>query len=478
MRITIVGGGTAGWIAAFYISKYHKGVHNITVIESSTIGIIGAGEGSTGSMVDLLSGGHFNYSVDINKFFEETDATKKMGIEHVNWSKNKKSYFAPLDFSDTGYALDDTIFKYALSTYGAAKMHKASRIGTYYEYGYDKSLHAIHFDGHKVGKFFKNICVKEDGVKVLDNVVKDVILNQDGDIEYITLDDGHRVYADLFIDCTGFSRVLMKAVGSKWISKSDFLKMNTAIPFIVNYKSGDILKPKTTATALSSGWMWDIPLSTRRGCGYVFDKNFLSPEQAQQEIESHLGHEIQPIKIINFDSGYGDSFWKNNVLALGLASGFVEPLEATSIHNTIMQLTYFVKECLSTNINKTFLDSKKNMYNKRMTQLNEYTTEFISLHYQGGREDSEFWKHIKNDQVIAENVKNFIDQCKGKIPGVLTFEGMYGSYSAGLANWIVAGMDIITPTQSKSDLLESNSYDVAKKKYLDLQEILKQFISN
>jgi len=161
-----------------------------------------------------------------------------------------------------------------------------------------------------------------------------------------------------------------------------------------------------------------------------------------------------------------------------LASGFVEPLEATSIHNTIMQLTYFVKECLSIDINKTFLDSKRNMYNKRMTQLNEYTTEFISLHYQGGREDSEFWRHIKNDQVVAENVKNFIDQCRGKIPGILTFEGMYGSHSAGLANWITAGMDIISPSQARSDLIESNIYDLAKNKYISFQEGLKKFVSN
>ena len=112
MRICIVGGGTAGWIAAYFISKSQPGIHEISLIESSSVGIIGAGEGSTGSMVSLLNGDFFDYKVDINKFINEADATAKLGIKHVNWAKEKGEYFAPLDATDTGWTSNDLIFKY------------------------------------------------------------------------------------------------------------------------------------------------------------------------------------------------------------------------------------------------------------------------------------------------------------------------------------------------------------------------------
>jgi flavin-dependent dehydrogenase len=476
MNIVIVGGGTAGWIAAYFISKSQPKMHNITVVESSKIGIIGAGEGSTGALPDILNGVHFNYKVDMQKFFEKTDATPKMGIKHKFWNNKKTSYFAPLDYSNTGYNTEDLIFKYVLANKGPQGIHMASPIGLLYDYGMHDSVFALHFDGHKVGQFFKEIVTIEDNVKHIDSVIKNVSLKANGDIDHITTEYGVKVYADLFIDCTGFARVLMKSVESKWISKKDILPMNTGLPFLLKYETGEKLLPETTATALSAGWMWDIPLQTRRGCGYVFDSSFISPDQAKDEVEKFLGKEIEPIKVINFEAGYNEYFWKNNVLSLGLASGFVEPLEATSIHNTIFQLIYFVKECLDRSTEITFIESKRKMYNERITKLNEYTVDFISLHYQGGRDDSEFWKHVKNSKLITEKAHNILEQSKGKIIGMLSFEGMYGSYSAPLVNWILAGMEVITKEQAKTDLIQSNQYDYAKQKYLQYRNSLKELV--
>jgi len=197
----------------------------------------------------------------------------------------------------------------------------------------------------------------------------------------------------------------------------------------------------------------------------VFNSNFISEKEAQEEVEKFLNRPITPIKFIKFKSGYGDHFWKNNVLSLGLASSFVEPLEATSIHNTIVQIDIFVNECLLNNMSDVNIDSKKDMYNKRITFLNKLTIDFISLHYQGGREDSPFWKHIKDKRIVTSGAQDLINQSKEKISGYTSFEGMYGSFSIPLANWIMAGIDIISPEQVYKNLINSGTLEYAKDKY-------------
>ena len=466
MKIVIAGGGTAGWIAAYYITKAQPNIHKISVVESSKIGIIGAGEGSTGSMVSLLDGSFFNYKVNIQDFISKTDATPKMGIRHKNWGVKKESYYAPLDVSPTGFTTDDYIFKHVLSTYGKEKMHLASKIGQNYENSKYYNYNAFHFDGHKVGNFFKEECLK-DGIQIYDSVITKSNVDESGNIKSILLEDGYILESDLFIDCTGFSRVLMKSIGSTWVSKKDVLPMDTAMPFLLQYSEDEVVMPETTATALSSGWMWDIPLYTRRGCGYVFDSSYISKEDAQKEIETYLGKEITPIKFINFDGGYSSDFWKNNVLCLGLSSSFVEPLEATSIHNTIVQISIFVDEFLNADTNTTLVLSKQDIYNKRIKFLMDLTVDFISLHYQGGRKDTEFWKHIIDKKIITENADMIIEQAKYGIPGYTIMEGMYGSFSIPLANWNLTGMGIITKEQARRELEKESKVLYAKKTYED-----------
>lgn len=465
MNICIVGGGTAGWIAAFYILKAQPGIHNVTVVESSKIGIIGAGEGSVGTFSALINGGFFNYKVDEEKFVKETDATAKMGIRHVNWTNKKGSYFAPLDMSPTANSTNDYIFKYIYSLYGKDKMHLASRVGIDYE-NKKYRKYAYHFDGHRVGIFFKNECSKHN-VKIYDSVVNDVILNSEGEVSEIVLEDGYRVKSDLFIDCTGFAKILVNKVSPEWISKSHVLPLNTAMPFIINNKEGEEIDPVTTATALSAGWMWSIPLQNRKGCGYVFDQNFISPEEAKLEVEKFLGHEITPIKIINFDSGYSKYFWKKNVLSLGLSSSFFEPLEATSIHHTIVQISTFVDNFLNSNYNREEMYFNQKMYNHKISCLHEVATDFISLHYQGGRDDSAFWKYIKNENIVTPIAKNLVDQSKFQIPGAKTMIGeeSYGSHPAPLSYWILAGMDLIDKERAKYELNRDSRMDLAKEEY-------------
>jgi tryptophan halogenase len=237
------------------------------------------------------------------------------------------------------------------------------------------------------------------------------------------------------------------------------------MPFLINYEPGELPNPYTKATALSSGWMWEIPLAERKGCGYVFDSNFITREDAQKEIEELLGKKITPIRFINFESGRSEVFWKNNVLCLGLASTFVEPLEATSIHTTIIQLLFWVKECLHTEVDKTLTHDNILSYNQKITRLYDLTMDFISFHYQGERSDTPFWKNIKDNNIISQGAEIYKNKAKNRIPGFLEINGIVGSPAAALWNWVAAGMDIITPEQAAAELLDSNSKVSAEMAY-------------
>lgn len=468
MNIVIVGGGTAGWIASYFILNAQPNKHNVTVIESSKIGIIGAGEGSTGSMLDLLNGTYFNSNIDIQEFLEETDGTPKMGIFHQNWSGDGTGYFAPLDGTESWAEWEDHLFKYAYAAVGKDKMHVASPLGYDYE---SKNYHpaAFHFDGHKVGEFFKKKCLAK-GATIIDAVVEEIQKDKSNNIVSINLDNQQTIKGDMFIDCTGFARVLMKELDVGWKSYKNYLPVNRAMPFLVDYEEGETPPPFTKSTAMSSGWMWTIPLQSRKGCGYVYDSNYITDQEAQAEIESYLGKKIKPIKFIEFESGSSEVFWKNNVLALGLASAFVEPLEATSIHSTIMQLLFFVKEYLMEEKNETITDYNIETYNNKIKKLYDLNMDFISFHYQGKRNDSPFWNSIQNDKKISPYANVYLKRCKNKIPSILETVGLFGTPTAALWNWIGAGLGIITREQAENELRQSELMEKAALYFKTRQE--------
>tara|TARA_B110000503_G_C7169319_1_gene423530 strand:+ start:4346 stop:5791 length:1446 start_codon:yes stop_codon:yes gene_type:complete len=471
MKIIVVGGGTAGWIAAYFMCKDQPGKHNITVIESSKIGIIGAGEGSTGTMLELINGSYFPCDVNLQQFLDETGGTHKFGIYHQNWTGDGSGYFAPIDSSPSWYRFDDYLFKHALAKYGKSGMHLASPLGINFFQKKWNVPSAVHFDGHKVGQFFKKIC-EQDGVQVIDAVVDSIELNDEKEINKLILDNGQEIDGDFFIDCTGFARILMKEVGVDWISYKEHLPVDTAMPFLVDYDEGEVPVPMTTATALNSGWMWQIPLKDRKGCGYVFDSSFITREQAQQEVEEYLGKKITPIKFINFESGKSSEFWSKNVLSLGLASAFVEPLEATSIHATIIQMLIFSKEFLFKEKSDTIGNSAA--YNEKINILYDSILDFVSFHYQGGRDDTEFWKSIQQNNKCTPKAKQYLEKCKKKIPGFLEISAVIGSPAAALWNWIAAGLNIITPKQAQQELEEKQLLLISEQEHQQMITPVKQ----
>lgn len=457
MKIAIVGGGTAGWLAALMIKKVQQESHDVVVIESEKIGIIGAGEGSTGYLTDIIQGNTWDYGCNEADFFRETNATVKLGILHRDWKQLDHEYIAPLDGAAVSTTGTDYLLMHALLN--DHPMHAVSDDGYYIEKNWSSFFwengkidntksHAYHFDGHLVGKYFKKVC--GDSVKTIDAQVVDVALSQNGYIESVKLDDGQIVEADFFIDASGFAKLFSKKLDVPWISYSDFLPVDTAIPFILPPE--EEIAPVTTAWAQKYGWMWMIPIQNRRGCGYVYDGSFISEDEAKKEIEQQLGHEIDPIKVIKFDTGRQAELWKKNCLFIGLSAAFAEPLEATSIHSTIMQLNSFVFHYLKDTRDETCNTGCVNRYNRKMGSMYDDFKDFLSVHYAGKRTDSEFWKMMSSGERLSPMAKDIIDMQKTKIVSPNDLDHYFGYAGAALYNWVLAGLGYIGKEEAEREL--------------------------
>jgi 2-polyprenyl-6-methoxyphenol hydroxylase-like FAD-dependent oxidoreductase len=341
-HIVITGGGTAGWLAALMLRDWARRQHHdlrLTVIESSKIGTIGVGEGTTAVFRQMLQA----LGLDEVAFLRETGATIKYGIRHRDWRRLGHHYDGPID--DTAVVAGKGLDTYAVASgRSVSEVHLfthlmakgrapwAMRGGRRVAAG--PFHHAYHFDQALAGAFLRK---HASGVQVIDDQVLGVE-SDNGQITALVLESGQRVEGDFFIDCSGFARRVITALGAPWLSYSDVLPVNRAMPFWVDLKPGEEIDPFTLAHAQGAGWMWKIPTQGRYGCGYVYSDAHTTPEAAQAEIEAALGHKIEPRRDIRIDAGRLLDAWKGNCVAIGLASSFLEPLEATSIHGTIVQL--------------------------------------------------------------------------------------------------------------------------------------------
>ncbi len=413
-RFVIVGGGTAGWLAAFVLADAAKRKAlpiQLTVVESSKIPTIGVGEGTTAAFRMLLK----NLGIDEMEFIRETEATIKFGIRHQNWRGDGKHYDGPIDDPHQVVRAPPGAPSDFLNVYSVAAgkpladMHLfgplMAKDRSPYAARKDGSLlplgpfhYAYHFDQALVGKFLKR---KSVGVAVIDALVEAVERDAStGDIAALKLDTGARLEGDFFIDATGFRRRLIgEAMGAKFVSYADSLPVNRAMPFWLDIGEGEEIAPVTLAHALDSGWMWKIPTQKRYGCGYVYSDAHQTPEGAKREIEALLGCAIEVRNDIKLNVGRLDEAWIGNCLGLGLASSFLEPLEATSIHGTVVQLLLFAGRFLKAGANDA---AERADYNARIGRQIDDFRSFINLHYCGGRSDTAFWRDFAANRVHDE----------------------------------------------------------------------------
>jgi tryptophan halogenase len=406
-RFTIVGGGTAGWLTALHINKLFKGDANITLIESSDIGILGAGEGSVPHLINFLE----NLDIDINEVIQQTGGTHKIGVSFENWNGDGKKYMHEFFSIDTEFTYTDEYFMgFLLDSGKDLNSEVAAKVLAYNNKAPIDKLkkpytgYSIHFDSQLMANFLKKKAL-ERGVKLIDGIVTEIGHNNLNYITALKLESNEIIDTDFVFDCSGFKRLIIgKFFESNWVSYKDRLKVNTALPFQLE-QSTKYIEPYTKAIAMDYGWVWQIPLQHRIGCGYLYDNTLIDIHSAKDEIRKYFNTDIKFGNPIKFEAGYYGQTWINNCIAIGLSAGFSEPLEATSLLMTtyslellkVNDLKYITKDCIE-------------KYNTTVFQTNADIIDFLQFHYFTNRNDTSFWNenYLRESQSIQLRENGFM----------------------------------------------------------------------
>lgn len=391
-KVVIVGGGTAGWMAAAALAKTFRDQIRVELIESDAIGTVGVGEAT----IPAIRNFHTLLELDESEFMRAVHGTFKLGIEFVNWGKLGEHYFHPFGAPGiSAWAAQFHHYWLRAARHGAAPdygefsvetvMAKAGRFGMN---GERKPNYAYHFDAGLYARllrsFSENLGVRRTEGKVV-SVKSDP---QTGFIEAVVLESGQTIAGDLFIDCSGFRGLLIEeALGTGWEDWSHWLRNDRAVA--VQTESTDALQPCTQSTARSSGWQWRIPLQHRVGNGLVYSSAYMSDEEACKSLQDNLdGRTINEPRVIRFRTGRRLKQWNRNCVALGLSSGFLEPLESTSIHLIQTGIIRLIKLFPYAGI----VDSEVAQYNEEVRTEFEFIRDFIILHYHATqRADTQYW---------------------------------------------------------------------------------------
>jgi len=410
-KIVIAGGGTAGWMTAAALSNTLKNTCDIILVESEEIGSIGVGEATIPQMAI------FNGSLGINEdeMLRKTQGTIKLGIEFVDWSHIGSRYMHP--FGVTGFKSAMLPFhhywlkqrslcaakninlppidEYSLNTV-AAREGKFIRPGPRDKGPLGDMSHAFHFDASLYAMFLREYAEKRGVIRREGKILKAQVRESDGFIHSLVMENGDVVEGELFIDCTGFRALLIEqTLKVAYIDYSAMLPCDRA--YAVPSENIEDPKPFTRSTALSAGWQWRIPLQHRTGNGYVFSSKYLSDDEAAASLLANIeGKPLAEPRLIKFTTGRRKVFWEKNCVAIGLSSGFLEPLESTSIH--LIQTA--IAKLINLFPDRSFRELERKQFNEKSALEFERIRDFIILHYKATRrEDSEFWNTCRNMEI-------------------------------------------------------------------------------
>lgn len=411
-KIVIAGGGTAGWMAAIALSKKLGELLDITLIESDEIGTIGVGEATIPPMRTF----HKLLGIDEQEFMRATEATFKLGILFENWGQRGDSYIH--SFGKTGK--ETWLADFHHFWLRAKELGIADEFGSYcYELQAAKANKfatsptsdinfAYHLDATRYAKYLRKMS-EASGVKRIEGKIAEV--KQDADSGFITsvqLESGTEIAGDFFVDCTGFRGLLIEqTLKTGYEDWSHWLPCDRAIA--VQTESVGAAVPYTQSVAHDSGWRWRIPLQHRVGNGLVYCSRYISDEDARATLLNSIqGKTLIEPRLIKFQTGRRTKSWNRNCVALGLASGFIEPLESTSIHLIMMGVTRLMHLFPFNGVT----DALMNEYNQISRIEMEQLRDFIVLHYKTTeREDTPFWEYCKNME-IPETLQHRIDLFK------------------------------------------------------------------
>ena len=486
-NVIIVGGGTAGWISAHNVLNRTSPDVKVTVIATEEIPIIGVGESTTGRMNDLICRTGNLTGLNEEEFLKKSESTFKLGIVHSDWHTVGQSFFSPIGDdidNETGYPCSDYDymrifhvahnFPYEYTFQSQCMKQNKIHFDKNYQNIYEKNniRHhpvAYHLDTYKAGQYLKDKAVADDRCTYIDDQVVDFEQDENGFVKNVKTKSGQVIEGELFIDCTGFKRLLISKVeDNPFITYKDNLLVNRALAFHTPYEENEPIKTYTHAWAQKYGWLWQIPTQKRMGCGYVFNDTMTTPEDALKEIETLLNKKIEVQKDIKFEAGRLTKLWTKNVISTGLASAFVEPLEATSIHATLMQITHFFENYYKKDMPFN-VEEIQDQYNREMCEMWDLIRDFITFHYKTPRTDTEFWIESNKKERQSERLKRVLAMWKVRMPRRVDYlsDKNNNFYNLGNALWyqIALGMKALDPEIAKQELIDYGLYNLSKERY-------------
>jgi len=438
-KVVVVGGGSSGWMTAAYLNgalndQGKTANVEITLIESPDIPRISVGEATVPSIRHLLA------VVGINEkdFMIATDATFKQSIKYTNWVHNNNTFYhhpfsryqiQPLDQLAVRWHKSDRKIPF-METCSAqpiiCEMGRAPLMLGKWDMGPPLS-YAFHMNAQKFADYLRDFSTARGVKHVLANVT-DIDMTDGDNIKTVHTDQEHQIPGDLFVDCTGFRSMLIeKKLDVPFNDCSQFLLCDRAVTMHVPYEDfypGQI-RPYTTATALSNGWIWDIPMKSQRSIGYVHSSSFIDDDSAEKEMRNYQGGKTDSLnsRIVKFKVGCRDQAWKGNCIAIGLSNSFIEPLESTGLYlsdlGAVMLAELFPHKL-------EHMDKLAFRYNRILSNRFYEVLDFINMHYcLTKRQDSEFWKAVQRKEHINDRLQAKLEFWKIKPPSASDFEDQF-----------------------------------------------------
>jgi hypothetical protein len=408
--VIILGGGTAGWMTANLLQR-RWGPHGtkVTLIESPEIGIIGVGEGSTPQLKAFFD----ELGISEAEWMPRCNATYKAGIEFVGWSDRPgyERYFHP--FPTDVDSFTQPRFFYATRArrtgrdvpahpdpfYVATRIAREGRAPVappnfpfFVSYGY-------HFDAHLIGAFLRDYGVVR-GIEHIEARIASVELGDDGDVKALVADDGRRFDSDFFVDATGFRAAIIEgALGEPHRSFAECLFNDRAV--VTPTPAREAAEACTRSTAMSAGWTWRIPLTNRTGNGYVYSSRYIDDDAAAAELRAHLGlGDDAEVRHLKMKCGRIARSWVRNCLAVGLAQGFLEPLEATALHIVLATVKGFLEAWDS---------NDRDGFNRAIAARYDGIRDYIVCHYRTAlRRDTDYWRDAGKLDALSDSLKGII----------------------------------------------------------------------
>lgn len=484
-ELIIVGGGTAGWMTAAYLAQTlaaaSPGGARITLIESADIGILGVGEGTFPSIQRTLR----RIGIPESTFLKESNATFKQGIRFNNWQfapgqMGRNHYFHPFASSQEQNGID-LLSYWLLGCAGVgvpidealtiqkrvADAHRGpKRIA---DKDYDSPLsYAYHFDAVAFARTLRE-AGKKLGVRHVVDTVDAVNLDKSGAIESLTTHEHGLIVGDLYVDCTGFrAQLIGQALKSPYKSCRWSLFCDRAVAMQVPYDKPDApIASYTISTAHEAGWTWDIGLDARRGTGYVYSSAHTDDARAEEVLRDYVGPSAdgKPVRTFKFEAGYREASWVKNCVAVGLASGFFEPLEATGI--VLIEVAAILLANLFPWAGN--VETAARQFNNTMRQRYERCADFIKMHYcLTKRTDTQFWRDNVEPDTVPDSLKELLDRWKFRPPDSLDFDLNYATFHYASWHFVMYGMGFKTDLSAKAGVFRF--YDEARKEFAKIRE--------